>query len=64
MESAAMPEQGHRFRPWNEGGDWQIVDGAKLEQGVDNMESTRTATEAAKRHDTISAFPLDLAIGI
>jgi hypothetical protein len=43
--------------PWNEGGDWEIVESPELEQGVENLESAnanvagnakRTATPKAE----------------
>jgi hypothetical protein len=27
--------------PWNEGGDWEIVEATVLEQGVENMDSSQ-----------------------
>ena len=35
--------------PWNEGGDWKIVEAPDLEQGVENLEASDTNSRSKKR---------------
>jgi Mn-containing catalase len=35
--------------PWNEGGDWEIVEAPDLEQGVENLETSATKVRSNKR---------------
>ena len=46
--------------PWNEGGDWEIVEAAQLEEGVENLESgsnedTNQSGKPARRAVTTKA---------
>jgi len=36
--------------PWNEGGDWEIVEAPDLEQGVENLEASDTNSRSRKKH--------------
>ena len=36
--------------PWNEGGDWEIVEAPDLEQGVENLEASDTNSRSKKKH--------------
>jgi Mn-containing catalase len=36
--------------PWNEGGDWEIVEAPDLEQGVENLEPSNTNSRSRKKH--------------
>jgi hypothetical protein len=35
--------------PWNEGGNWEIVEAPELEQGVENLESSNGKDATSKR---------------
>jgi Mn-containing catalase len=36
--------------PWNEGGNWEIVETPDLTQGVENLEASDTNVKSSKRH--------------
>jgi Mn-containing catalase len=38
--------------PWNEGGDWEIVEGPQLEQGVENLIGSNRAEETGTKRKT------------
>jgi len=38
--------------PWNEGGDWEIVEAPDLEQGVENLEVSDANVKSSKMHAT------------
>jgi Mn-containing catalase len=45
--------------PWNEGGDWQIVEVPELKQGVENLESSNGGATAGrgKKQRAVSTEP-------
>ncbi len=38
--------------PWNEGGDWEIVETHQLEQGVENLEGSNGEGETTAKRKT------------
>ena len=38
--------------PWNQGGDWEIVEASDLEQGVENLGTSKVGVKAAKKQDS------------
>jgi manganese catalase len=38
--------------PWNQGGDWEIVEASDLEQGVENLGTSKVGMKAAKKQDS------------
>jgi hypothetical protein len=41
--------------PWNEGGNWEIIEAPQLEQGVENLESSENDTSDGRGFDNASA---------
>jgi Mn-containing catalase len=52
-DSTGVGDEGEQdaFGPWNQGGDWKIIEAPELEQGVENLNGRSAGKEVgAKRH--------------
>ena len=42
--------------PWNEGGDWQIVEVPELKEGVENLEASNRNRDSGTHYKAASKF--------